>query len=264
VRWRAAARRDGWCSVPRPDVYFLHPQHGLNPFLPPSELRFVVNVPKRLERQPAFANVVEAPASGLAQSVQGMPLVECEDLSIGIAEPLSYKQSQAYGLARAGWTDKKGVPNVVVVQVQAVRHTALCGRVEQRRRIRRHERRGILPLARPHRRDRHQVNIVARVRDDAAHLRHAVPRQCAEECIDCIDVFDPNAESAIDEYLAEFADDVFQELPVLVLEHNGGRQMAEMHVARSCFRQRAVRVRDHGHGELIQLAAAARLEDLIL
>ena len=149
------------------------------------------------------------------------------------------------------------MPNIVIVQVQAIRHPALRGRVEQRGRIRRHQRRGILLLARPHRGNRHQVYIVACMSDDAAHLRHAVSRQRTEESIDGIDVFDTHTESAIDEHLAELADDVLQELPVLMLQDDGRGQVAEMHVSRSCLGQRAICVRDHRHRELIQLTATA-------
>ena len=81
---------------PRPNLDLLHPQYGFHPFLPPAELCFVVNIPKRLEGQSAFTNVIKAAASGLAQSVQGMSLVEGKDLGIRISEPLRHKQRQTH------------------------------------------------------------------------------------------------------------------------------------------------------------------------
>ena len=84
-----------------------HPEHGLHPLLAPAELRFVVDIPERLEGQFALADVIEASACGLAQAKKGMPLIECEDLCIGVTEPLRYKQGQAHGLACASLTNQE-------------------------------------------------------------------------------------------------------------------------------------------------------------
>ena len=97
----------------RADLDLLHSQNGLDPLLPPAELRLIVDVAERLKGQPTFTDVIEAPARGLAQRIQGVPLVEGKDLGIGIAEPLRNEEREADGFARASRADQKRMPDIV-------------------------------------------------------------------------------------------------------------------------------------------------------
>ena len=99
----------------RADLDLLHSQNGFDPLLSPPELRLIVDVAERLKGQPAFADVIEAPARGLAQRIQGVPLFKSENLGIWIAEPLRTKstrltdlpaqsdRSKAYARHRRSW-----------------------------------------------------------------------------------------------------------------------------------------------------------------
>src|SRR5580704_10958095 len=108
------------------------------------------------------------------------------------------------------------MPHIVVMQVEAVGGAALSGGIDERRRVGRHQGRRVRFLSRPHRRNRHQVNVIARVCNHASHLRYTISGKSSEESIYGINVFDPYAESAIDEYLSELTDHVVENLLILL------------------------------------------------
>ena len=163
----------------------------MHPLLSPAELRFVVDIAERLKGQSAFADVIEAAAGCLVEGIERMPFVEGEDASAGIAEPLGNEERQAHRFACASRTDEQCVAHIIIVQVETIGHTALCRCIEERLRVRRHERRRVDLFSRPNRRNRHQVNVIAGVGDDAAHLGHAIPGHRSKECINRVDVLDP-------------------------------------------------------------------------
>src|SRR4051794_36061043 len=192
-----------------------------------------------------------------------MALIEGENLCIGIPEPLAGEQSDGDAFASTCRPDEKRVSHILKVQIKPKRSAATRRSMNERWGVRWHQRRWVYTLTRPDSGNWHEVYKVPRMCHWTPNLRRAVAGHCSKESIDGVHGFEPNSKTAVDEHLAKFPNHRFDELQILVLEHNRRRKISVLDLTRCCLRHRPFRIRRHLDRMQIR-SSAVGLENLIL
>ena len=258
-------RRVDLLALLRSDGHLLQGQQVLDPFRGPDPDGGLVDVGQGAEGQVVAlvaGDVVVDAAHGVAEREGAVALVEREDLGARVAQELGGDESDERGLSRARGSDHHRMAHVGDVEVEPEGRGAGRVRVEEGRGAGRVEGAGILLEPREDRGRRDQVGEVQRVQERPSHVPEPVAGKRAEERLDGVDGLDTRLEAVVLELALDLAALGLEVLPVLAVEQDHARVVAEAHVHAGGLGDGGIRVVGHHHGILVGEGLPAHLHGL--